>query len=494
VFQACHPFAFFDYFRVPCDPGPSLHPPGRTGARGHLHRICALGQPGRIPRSLFWPGWDELPPGAAAGELGRYQFRDSTLFAHVALDTAVPAMLHGLGGGWRQAEPILGGGGNAVAHVWRGGDGGVFLPFDPGEVMHRFWSEKYRDVGRSPLAAAGRRAMLRGYYLARPGLPRPVQLRLRRAFTRVQELNSFPRWPVEESLHNLYAWLFSLVCELSGTPVPWLDLWPEGRPCALVLTHDVETGTGYRDMELLRGPERTMGYRSSWNFVPLRYRVDDETVRTLHDEGCEVGVHGLRHDGRDLGSRRLISARLPAMREYAERWSAVGFRSPATQREWELMPRLGFGYDSSYSDSDPYEPQPGGCCTYLPYIHDGMVELPITLPQDHTLFSILERPDADIWLRKAQRLRDRGGMVLVLTHPDYARDERLASGYRNLLDVFAGDAAVWHALPREAADWWRDRAASTLQRHGDGWRIDGPASSAGRVRLTVPGSPAPQPC
>lgn len=504
MFEACHPFAFFDYFRVPCDIRPSAHPAAQAGVPGHLHRVRAPGQPGRAPRSLLWPGADERPAGAGAGRLGQYRLRDSTLFAHVVPDAAAGAMLRALGRGWRQAEPVLAGDGagsaggagdgNAVAHVWRDGDGSVFLPFDPGEVMHRFWSEKYLDVGRPPLAAAARRAMLRGYYLARPAVPRPVQLRLRRAFTRVQERPSFPAWPLEESLHNLYAWLFALAGEVAGAPVPWLGLWPEGRSCALVLTHDVETGSGYRDMELLRGPERARGLKSSWNFVPLRYRVDDETVRMLHEDGCEVGVHGLLHDGRDLGSARLVSRRLPAMREYAKRWDAAGFRSPATQRAWELMPRLGFGYDSSYPDTDPYEPQPGGCCTYLPYIHQGMVELPITMPQDHTLFSILQRGDAGIWLRKAERLRERGGMVLVLTHPDYARDERLAAGYRDLLDAFSGDETVWNPLPRDAANWWRDRAASALRRHGEGWRIEGPASAAGRIRLTVPGSPAPQPC
>ena len=72
------------------------------------------------------------------------------------------------------------------------------------------------------------------------------------------------------------------------------------------------------------------------------------------------------------------------------------------------MPRLGFDYDSSYSDTDPYEPQPGGCCSYLPYFNENMVELPITLPQDHTLFSILQRPDADVWIGKADFLRERG--------------------------------------------------------------------------------------
>jgi hypothetical protein len=63
-----------------------------------------------------------------------------------------------------------------------------------------------------------------------------------------------------------------------------------------------------------------------------------------------------------------------AIRQYANRWGAVGYRSPATHRRWEWMPLLGFEYDSSYPDTDPFEPQPGGCCTWLPYFNDGLVE------------------------------------------------------------------------------------------------------------------------
>jgi peptidoglycan/xylan/chitin deacetylase (PgdA/CDA1 family) len=288
-------------------------------------------------------------------------------------------------------------------------------------------------------------------------------------------------------LHNFYDWLFTLVTGISGRPVPYLGLWPEGRSWAFVLTHDVETVAGYREMELLRGPERERGYRSSWNFVGLRYTVYNDTLSALAADGCEVGVHGLRHDGRDLASRRLMEKRLPEMREYAKRWQAVGFRSPATQRQWELMPHLGFDYDSSYSDSDPYEPQPGGCCSYLPYFNQAMVELPITLPQDHTLFTILQHSDAELWLRKAEHIRERRGMVLVLTHPDYAHDPRLAAGYRQLLDAFASDGSVWHALPRDVAAWWRRRGASTLCRNNGSWSVAGPASGDGRVRFTSPG-------
>ena len=104
----------------------------------------------------------------------------------------------------------------------------------------------------------------------------------------------------------------------------------------------------------------------------------------------EVGVHGLYHDGRDLESLETLRERLPEMRAYAEHWGSVGFRSPATHRCWEWMPTLGFDYDSSYPDTDPFEPQGGGCCSLLPFFNEGLVELPITLPQDHTLFVILQ--------------------------------------------------------------------------------------------------------
>ena len=481
MFDASHPFDFFDYFRVPYQVQPSVRRDAPVGAAAFVRTLTTVAPPGQAPRSLSWIGADARPAArGAAGQLGRYQLHNFTFFGHVAPDAAVPAMLPQQGQGWRRAEPIQAADGHQVAAIWRDADGNVFFPFDPGEVMRLYWSEGYREVGRSGAAALARRAALRCYYLVRPAMPRSAQLALRRQFARVQAASSFPGWPVEDSLHDFYDWVFAVITELAARPVPFLGLWPDGRSWALVLTHDVETAVGLSDMELLRGPERARGYHSSWNFVGGRYQVAGETVRSLQDDGCEIGVHGLRHDGRDLAAG-LIDERLPAMWKHAGRWNAVGFRSPATHRDWELMHRLGFEYDSSYTDTDPYEPQPGGCCTYLPYFNRGTVELPITLPQDHTLFTILRHPDAGLWLRKAEHIRDRGGMVLVLTHPDYAHDQRLADGYQMLLDKFAADGTAWRALPREVTAWWRERAASTISGGDDAWRIDGPASGAGRI-------------
>lgn len=481
MFEASHPFGLFDYFRVPYQVRPPVSSERVSGLP--VHRLTCAGQ----SRSLLWLASSSVPPGrTAAPRLGSYRLREWTFFGHVALGTAAPARLSDAGAEWEPAEEIFDAGARHVASVWRDHAGNIFLPFDPGEMMWRFWSESYRAVGRSRPRSALRSAAVRGYYLARPAIPRPVQLRLRRLFTHVQSRSSFPAWPIEDSLHSLYGWLLALLAELAGRPIPFVAPWPDGRSWALVLTHDVETAAGYRDMELLRSLERERGYRSSWNFVGGRYPVDDGMLRALHDESCEVGVHGLRHDGRDLGSRRLLERRLPAMREFAELWDASGFRSPATQRDWELMPRLGFDYDSSYTDTDPYEPEPGGCCTYWPYFNQAMVELPMTLPQDHTLFSILQHSGPDIWLEKARCLRNRQGMALLVTHPDYAHDRRVTDGYRALLDTFQHDDTAWRTVPGEVAAWWRDRDASAIGRAGHAWRIQGPAAGRARVSFACP--------
>lgn len=462
MFESTHPFAFFDYFRIPYRVAPEA-----AGDRVGTVTAVASG------KKLYWS--------RTGGRAGRYRLGDFHLAGRVL--AGPPPAVGEAAGSWQRTADICDAAGQPVAAVWEDAAGNVFLPFDPGEVMAYLWSERYTTIGRAGVTRKARKVMIKGYYAVRPVLPRPLQLRMRRTFAKHQAPPEFPAWPIEHSLQNFYRWLLAIAARVAGEPVPWIDLWPDGKTWAMVLTHDVEHAEGRDDIELLRGVERELGYRSSWNFVPERYTTPDELIARLKAEGCEVGVHGLRHDGRDVASRRMLRKRLPAMRSYADRWGATGYRSPATQRQWDLMPTMGFDYDSSYTDSDPYEPQPGGCCTYLPFFNDGLVELPITLPQDHTLFEILQHADGKLWVTKAHDIRERNGMVLVLAHPDYARDERVLGAWRQLLTEYAHGADVWQALPSEVATWWRDRAASTVRLTAVGWTLDGPASGRARVRV-----------
>jgi hypothetical protein len=482
LIEASHASLLCDYFRIPHRVAAAAQPialPER-----HPLRACAVlrftGGDGRL-RYLHRPTEAIYGRLAGAASAGEFRLGDIPMFGRIVHDEAAEGWLRETTTTWTRSEPILDASGRRVASIWRDERGSAFLPFDPDEVVGNFWSEAYQELGGGVAAAPARAIARRLYYRVRPALPRRTQVALRRAFTRVQERTRFPRWPLEPALEDLYGRMFALFAELAGEPLPLIAPWPGAYRSALVLTHDVETAAGLAHVDLLRDLELAAGLRSSWNLVPERYRIPDSLVHELHASGFEVGVHGLRHDGLDLESLRRLGGRLPAMREHAERWDAVGFRAPALQRRWEWMQLLRFDYDSSYPDTDPFEPQPGGCCSLLPFFNGDQVELPITLPQDHTMFVLLSRPDETLWIEKAQEIVERGGMALLITHPDYMLDEQRLKAYERFLATYADDPLVWKPLPRELSAWWRRRAASRLEYVNGRWTVVGPAAAEARV-------------
>jgi hypothetical protein len=481
MFTSSVVFALAEYLRVPATVDPALN----ADLPEHVGSLHATAAP-RGPRLL----WARAEDGrhAPGTRPGHYQLADIDLVCPVFTGTPEEMGCRWWirGEGWRPLAPVQDLEGSAVAHVWTDGDGSVFLPFDPGEAMTWLWSERYTTLEGARLRTRLRRLLVRVYYAIRPALPRRVQLVLRRADAAGRSEPDFPRWPAEHALHDLYDWLLAVLEQVAGEPVPYLHPWPDGHTSAYVLTHDVETAAGRDSIEVLRAPERARGLRSSWNLVPERYPVAASLLEDLRAEGCEIGVHGLRHDGRDLASERMLRRRLPAMRAWADHWGAVGFRAPATQRSWAMMPRLGFEYDSSYTDTAPHEPQPGGCCTYLPFFIDDLVELPLTLPQDHTLFEILGMSDGATWHAKVDTLRARGAMVLVIAHPDYVHCPGMQQAWEDLLDQLVADPDAWHALPHEVAAWWRRRARSTPQLQAGRWVVQGPAAAEATVAWSSP--------
>jgi hypothetical protein len=473
VFMATRELMALELFRTPCS-------------------IVGFGEDSPVERlwanedgpELLWPsGAAEFGP-PVAGWLGEDPDSRIPVFAVVVPDAVAEPMLAAEGRDWLAIAGVVSVEGERLGSVWRCEDGSVFLPFDPDEVQRNLLSEGYRGILRRPGARDVRGAAIRLYYRLRRYMPKALQIWLRRRYAPIQARAAFPRWPIETGLHDLWEFLYSLLESIFEGPVPRIAAWPNGASWALVLTHDVETASGLEAIDSVSEVERSCGFRSCWNFVPRRdYEVSDERIGGLVADGFEVGVHGLHHDGRDLESLETMRERLPGMREAAFRWKAVGFRSPATQRRWELMPLLGFDYDSSYPDTDPFEPQGGGCCTWLPFFNDDMVELPPTLTQDHTLFVILRQRDERAWVEKAQFLRSRGGMALMVTHPDYLAERSRLDAYRQFLVHFSSDPGAWAALPGEVSAWWRRRAQSSLIWTGSAWRVIGPAAAEARVEF-----------
>jgi peptidoglycan/xylan/chitin deacetylase (PgdA/CDA1 family) len=333
-------------------------------------------------------------------------------------------------------------------------------------AAEHYLRERYVGDGRrSPLMSA--------YYAVKPLMPRAVQLALRRAYARRQAQVEFPRWPIEPILVERHqAELRALIEASGGDAVPVIGFWPEGRRFASILTHDVESRAGVRNVWRVLEAERRHGFVSSWNFVAEWYEIEPGLFDHIRAMGGEIGLHAIKHDCKLFSSRASFEADLPAIHRYLEEWEAVGFRSPATHRNADWMPELGCLYDSSFPDTDPFEPQAGGCCSIFPFMLDELVELPITLVQDHTLFEILRADSIDHWTAKADWIVENHGLVNLITHPDYLDTPRRLRMYEEFLEYLAAQQDGWHALPREVAEWWRTREGLRLA--GD--RVEGPGS------------------
>ncbi len=336
--------------------------------------------------------------------------------------------------------------------------------------------ERYR-------AEAGRSRLLAPYYAIKPALPRTLQLQLRRAYAKRQARVEFPRWPIEPILVERRNQDLRAQLAASGEPqVPMINFWPEGRRFAAVLTHDVEGPKGVANVRRVMEIEQRHGFVSSWNFVAEWYPIEDGLFDDIRSAGGEIGLHAIKHDGKLFESRANFEADLPKIRHYLREWDAVGFRSPATHRNPDWMPELGCLYDSSFPDTDPFEPQPGGCCSILPFMLGELVELPITLVQDHTLWEILREPSIDRWTEKSEWIIENHGLINLITHPDYLdTPERLAL-YEEFLIFLAGRRDGWYARPDEVAGWWRTREGLRCEVSPDG---DALITGAGADRATL---------
>lgn len=332
----------------------------------------------------------------------------------------------------------------------------------------------------------GRRGAIRAFYAVKPVVPRRAQLGLRRLAARRQRRARFPRWPAESVLLRRRAEVLRTALAASGRErMPVVNLWPGRARFAFVLTHDVEGPAGLERIGELLDVERSYGFVSSWNFCGDWYPLAPEHLDAVRRAGCEVGLHGIKHDGRLFESHATLRRHLPAIRDTMRAWGAVGFRSPALRRNAEWMHELPARYDSSFPDTDPFQPQPGGCCAVHPFFFGDLVELPVTLAQDFMLFELLRARDIGIWTEKADWLAAHHGLVNVIVHPDYLTPERLRHYERLLAHLAAADG--WHALPRDAAEWWktRDGLRCVVDEEGEA-TVTGPGAERASVAWARP--------
>lgn len=232
------------------------------------------------------------------------------------------------------------------------------------------------------------------------------------------------------------------------------NLYPEKKNFSVVITHDVEEEEGFNFIPEILELENKYKLKSSWNIVPYKYKIDTGILKIIRDAGCEIGIHGYNHDGKLYFSEKIFNERAKFINDAIKKYDADGFRSPMVHRNLNWLQKLDIKYDASCFDYDPFQPFPGGTGSIWPFIAGKFVEIPYTLPQDHTLFYVLKQKDIKIWKNKIDWIIKNNGMVLILTHPDYMINKVNLKLYEDLLIYLSSKNNYWHCLPKEMSEWW----------------------------------------
>lgn len=361
----------------------------------------------------------------------------------------------------------------------------VCLPFDPAEVIENLLRERYTAHFREP-GRLSNAAIRKIYYLLRPFLAMPIRKRLQKAHLRNWDKIPFPQWPVDDTVDRIYRRLMALAIRAHGLEeMPFVWFWPEEFTSCVIITHDVESDDGKNFCPRLMDLDESFGFYSSFQIVPEdRYTVPDEFLQGIAGRGFEVNVHDLKHDGRLYAEYEEFQRRAKQINQYAHRFGAVGFRSGILYRNADWYDAYDFSYDMSIPNVGHLDPQRGGCCTVMPYFIGKLVELPLTCTQDHTLFNIFNDYSIELWKRQIQTIRDNYGLITILVHPDYVMAPRPQAVYRELLKYLANlrdKDHMWTALPRDVANWWRQRSEMKLVRTNGSWNVEGPGSDRARV-------------
>lgn len=211
-----------------------------------------------------------------------------------------------------------------------------------------------------------------------------------------------------------------------------------------------------------------------------------QLVRALSRRGVEFAVHGYVHnDYRQMDQREQTKQIEEAVKVFqASNIPFCGFRAPYLRSNAQtlgVLSRLGFLYDSSETvlwdvlekaQSDEhswkeyenvlsfYAPVPARNYMALPRSENGVIEIPVSLPDDEALVDRLGITNdiaiARVWYKVGRQVYHRGeAFVLQLHH------ERLSLARAALASVLSWarrqSPPVWVATLAEIAEWWKER-------------------------------------
>lgn len=363
-------------------------------------------------------------------------------------------------------------------------DGKCLLPFNPTEVAHNLRCERY-SLPKAPHMLQNE-WLREAYYFLRPLLPLRVRKHAQRVALRDARKNTFPAWPVDRTVDKMFEAVLAFALKTHDEKsVPFIWFWPEGKCACVLMTHDVETRSGLEACDALMAVDQSFDIPASFQLIPnARYHVTPQILSRIRSQGFEINVHDWKHDGSLFRDLTHFKEQAEGINARAAAWNAKGFRAGALYRNLEWMQALNVEYDMSVPNVGRMDPQPGGCCTVFPWFAGSLLEIPVTMTQDYTLFNILNNCSLDLWMQQLEIVLEGHGLASFIVHPDYIQQSRPGAVYAELLSLLADlrvKEDLWVTRPGEVNLWWRQRAQMRLLRDGERWGIVGPGRERARI-------------
>jgi len=240
-----------------------------------------------------------------------------------------------------------------------------------------------------------------------------------------------------------------------------------------------------------------LGVRPTWPTTACVLARHPALLRGYADRGAELALHGLVHGDHAVLDRRRQRETIAKAAEIFSRAgiAAVGFRGPYLRYNdatLDVLKELGFRWHSSQAvafpmlASDPaqarvasyglalrlYSAHDAASVAARPRLRDGLVDIPVAIPDDETMVERLRLEGADAgaqWVHMLDRTHERGDLFTIQLHPERIRE--LDGALRETLTAARRrEPAVFVARLDEIAEWWRRRSRFSVQvlRAGDG--------------------------
>ncbi len=296
--------------------------------------------------------------------------------------------------------------------------------------------------------------------------------------------------------------------------------WPDDRPFALFLSHDIdevydrelfrilgdfnhlcrvwtsgEQGSTAlcikriarsllrprppgHDIETILSIEREHGFESTFflledrtfNRFGGRYTYGEQEVvalaRRIREAGCEIAVHGAYHNANDPEMYRAQARSFK--RAFGKKPAGIRnhYLLHAGSITWTSQYAAEFEYDATFGYNDRAGVREDRFFPFFPLDHKAdpkrdFVVLPLTI-MDCSIFNGMRLPTRDAFSlcrRIALAVERKGGLLSLLWHNNYFNEpeyEDWQSAYVDLLDWLAG-RNPWNATGEKIASWWRSR-------------------------------------